>query len=148
MLLETILLLCPSKFDVCKNDLFHKCSIRLFVLGRLTNQFCYGECFVYVLEEGVGVYTRTLFSQILAAVDFSSRQISGKTLSIRKNYIKNINSGQRSSLNLTNLAYATTLLITNQYRLHSLILCIVYNSEHTHFKLIINFGLECFYAGG
>ena len=36
------------------------------------------------------------FSQILAIIDFSSREIARKTLSVRKNIIGNINLGQTS----------------------------------------------------
>ena len=39
-------------------------------------------------------------SQILAIINFSSRESAGKTLSVRKNIIGNTNLGQTSRLNL------------------------------------------------
>ena len=53
--------------------------------------------FLYVL--GVGILHKNV-SQILAIIDFSSREFAGKTLSVRKNITGNINLGQTSPLNL------------------------------------------------
>ena len=53
---------------------------------------------IFVLLEG-GCYTRT-FLQIFAIADFSSKNITGKTLSVRKDIIGNTNLGQESHLNL------------------------------------------------
>ena len=39
-------------------------------------------------------------SQILVIINFSSRDITGKTLSVRKDFISNINLGKTSCLNL------------------------------------------------
>ena len=60
--------------------------------GRLTNRFCYGKRFLHVWGGG---FTQEFFSNF-SNNRFSSREITGKTVSIRKNIIGNI------TLSLTN----------------------------------------------
>ena len=50
--------------------------------------------------EGEGGLLRNNVSQILTIIDFSSRENAGKTLSVERNIIGNINLGQTSHLNL------------------------------------------------
>ena len=53
---------------------------------------------VFFARLGVGLHRN--ISQILAIIDFSSKEIARKTLSVSKNIIGNINLGQTSRLNL------------------------------------------------
>ena len=48
---------------------------------------------------GVGVLHKNV-SQMLATINFSSGEIARKTLSVKKNFISNVNLGQTNCLNL------------------------------------------------
>ena len=61
--------------------------------GTLTNRFCCGKHF-----SGGGRGKNV--SKILAIINISSRESTGKTLSVRKNIIGNINFSQTSRLNM------------------------------------------------
>ena len=71
----------------------------LDINGRLTNRFCYGKRFWHVWGGGggweVGVLHKSV-SQILAIIDFFNREITGKTLSARRNIIGNITEPNKS----------------------------------------------------
>ena len=63
---------------------------------------------------GMGVLHKNV-SQILARMDFSSREVAEKTLSVRENIIGNIHLGQTSHLNLDKFGLGNNL-IANQHR--------------------------------
>ena len=57
------------------------------------------NCMAFDHIWGWGVLHKNV-SQILAIINFSSREIVAKTLSVRKNIMDNINRGKTSHLNL------------------------------------------------
>ena len=59
------------------------------------NIFC-----TFGMRKGGGEILHENISQILATIDFSSGETAGKTLSVMKNLIGNINLDQTSHLNL------------------------------------------------
>ena len=74
-----------NRENLTTTDLYF--PLMLWTYRRLTNRFCCGKCFFSRL--GGGGCTRTFLKFWL-----SRREITGKTLSVRKNIIGNINLGQ------------------------------------------------------
>ena len=68
-------------------------------LFREDSQIDFATGNVFCTFQGVGGLHKNV-SQILAIIDFSSREITGKTLSARKNIIGNITLSQTSRLSL------------------------------------------------
>ena len=123
--------------------------------GRLTNRFCYGKRFFARLGGGggMGVLHKNV-SQILATIDFFKQRHYWKNLVSKEEYYRQHNFEPNKSFKLGQIGRRQlhSWLLIGTIRVNyrptrlglGLILRVIYISEPTHFKLIIDFRLERF----
>ena len=89
-------------------------------------------------------------SQILAIMDFFKQRNYRKNLVSKEENYRYITLSQTSCLNLHKFGIGNYIsdCPSAPFTGLDLIFCVIYVSERTYFKLIIDFRLECFQAGG
>ena len=155
-----------SKFligqDFSQSNVFNRRSRILykikFIQARLTNRFCYGKRFLHAWGEGGGGGLHKNVSQILAIIDFFKQRNYRKNLLSKEEYYRQHNFEPNKSFKLgqirrrqlhSRLPIGTICINYRPTRLGlGSILRVIYIGERTNFKLIIDFKLERFQAGG
>ena len=120
-------------------------------MGGLTNRFCYGKRFLHIWGGGGGVSVlHKNVSQILAIIDFFKQRNYRENLVSKEENYRYITLCQTSCLNLDKFGVGnyTSDCRSAPFAGLDLIFRVIYVSERTHFKLIIDFRLECFQVGG